>query len=403
MTTANPSIRVTARTTCAICGSAHLRRLHEFPSYPLTGIFVSPEEATPERYPLFDQALLQCEDCGHGQLLNSIDPAYLYRDTYTHRTGGSPIASRGNDYFFNYIRSIVGDRKFEGLVEIGCNDLYLIRKFAGIARQRWGVDPVWDGAPNHERDGAIINGSFLENIVPSRDIPFRPDLVISTSTLEHVENPMLGLRAIYDHAADGCLFFVEVPSFDSLLLTHRLDQVFHQHLNYYSAGSFLNLIRQLGASYIHHSHNYGYWHGNLLIAFRKAAGGTFPVLPPPSLPYIERQFATTHRLLDGCRETLENLHAEGKRLYGFGAAQMLPVFAYLLGTDLRDFECILDDNTDKDGRVYPHLPVRIRHTAGFSGYADGSFLVTALDSYRTIGPRLMSLGARDIIFPFPIQ
>ena len=106
-----PSIPPTSqRGSCTACGAANLAQVIDLPAFPLTGIFVRPEDR--DRYPTFDQGLLHCSACGHAQLREVVDPVYLYQETYTHRSSLSPISTRGNDFFLQFLEGLIGSGWF---------------------------------------------------------------------------------------------------------------------------------------------------------------------------------------------------------------------------------------------------------------------------------------------------
>lgn len=368
----------------------------------LTGIFIPPAIAAD--FPSFDQALMRCEECGHGQLRDTLDPVFLYQDTYTHRSSLSPISTRGNDFFFEFLNDVTTGRRFECVVEVGCNDLYLLRKLDARAKSFYGFDPIWRERDHTEAGRITVSGKYIEEIQPSSDVPEKPDLFISVHTLEHVNDPLASLRPFFDHAREGAMFLLEIPSLDTLIRTARFDQIFHQHLNYFSVGSLQRMVRELGGEYIDHRFNYGYWLGTLMIAFRKPVKGRKPPPPPapataPTRALFESQLRLFRGQMVNLRGTLESLSATGTQLFGYGAAQMVPSFAYHLESDLGILECIFDDNTAKEGLTYPGLDVRITAPPDAERIKEGGVLITALDSARQLTQRLASIPARYIVQP----
>lgn len=390
------------RTACAVCASGDLAQVLDLPQFPLTGIYVA--RPAPDRYPNVDQALLLCGVCGHAQLLNTLDPAYLYVDTYSHRTSISPIARDGNDFFFEFALAVAGGRHFNLILEVGCNDLYLLRKMQALGRRLVGVDPIWkDIDPPTGGPVAVIPG-FVETIDYRAALGDKPDLVISAHTFEHLDEPATELRRLMDAAADGAVFIVEVPAFDGLLARCRFDQVFHQHLHYFSVASFVRLIDECGGEYITHRINHGYWGGTLLAAFRKPPGRRatsqtcqHPVPQPPSCHQVGRQLQRFRHQLDGLTGAIDSLR--DVRWYGYGGAQMVPTLAYHMGSDLAFLACIWDDNPARSGMTYPHLAVSIRLPDPGLTLEDAAVLVTAPDSLRPILCRLIALKARQIVVP----
>lgn len=384
------------RTQCAICGSGDLATVLELPKLPLTGIYVDvpPDD---DRYAPVDQSLLLCRGCGHGQLRNILDPDFLYGDTYQHRTSGSPIATAGNDFFFDFLAGLSSGRRFQRVVDIGCNDLYLLRKLESLGEQLLGVDPIWK---NHEQPSGRIKvaGAFAERVDFSEQLGGPPDLIVSAHTFEHVVDPISLLRHLVNAAAPGALFVVEVPGFDSLLRLARFDQVFHQHLHYYSLASFVRLVREVGACYVAHAFNYGYWGGTMLVAFAKTPMGASDANALPAREEeVVKRLAIFRNQLDIALEHLDR--GSARPIYGLGAAQMLPVLAYHMGSDLGFLECVFDDDARRAGLMYPGLAPAIRQPSSGNCVRDGRVLITALDSARPLIRRAAELGARQIVVP----
>jgi len=395
----------TQRKNCAACGSTVLREVLHLPKFPLTGIFVKPNDMN--AYPVFDQALLLCVECGHGQLLNTVDPKYLYQETYTHRSSASSIATSGNDFFYHFVKGIIGDRRFRCVVELGCNDLYLLNKLALHADFLNGFDPIWKGRPAPVFETIRVEGKYLEEIVPRDDFPEPPDLVVSVHTLEHVNRPLAGLQPVFEASREGALFVVEVPCLDSLVTSSRFDQVFHQHLNYFSLSSLLRMVRELGGIYVSHRFNYGYWFGTLLLAFRKESsesqassnqGSTMMRAATDVLPAFE----LFRSQLQSFAGIVEQLRRRRVRVFGYGAAQMVPVLAYHMESDLGLLESVLDDDRDREGLMYPGLKPLIRLPDEIADLGDSAIAVLALDSARPILKRLFEFGPRYILCPLHV-
>lgn len=388
------------KSTCSVCGENRLAPLLNLPNFPLTGIYLKdPSEG--QKYPGIDQGFVLCRDCGHGQLLYAVDPKYLYLDTYSHRSSLSPIATTGNDFFARFLEEVTKGKTFERIVEVGCNDLYLLRKVEAKANRLLGIDPVWQGK-DHEVSAKIkVRGGFLGEVDIVEELGGKPDLILSAHTFEHIDNPRIHLQNLIDAAQDEALFVLEVPCLDTLLVISRFDQIFHQHIQYFSLASFLRLIQELGGEYLQHTFNYGYWGGTMLFAFKKAHP---KILRHPvdnfSAPTEARVMSSYQRFRDQLAHLMKLVELpELRPLYGFGAAQMVPTLAYHMKSDLSFLRCILDDDPRRCDRTYPHLPVWIRKPVEDLTLEGVTVMITALDSVRPILKRAMSLGARRILTP----
>lgn len=390
-------IRSSSRRLCCVC-RAPVRTVLRLRRLPLTGIFVEAGSRRSERR--YDQALGLCPDCGHAQLVRALDPRRIYDGTYEHRSSSSALARRGNDYLAAFIQRIAAKRRFARALEIGCNDLYLTRKIARRARRVLGVDPIWrlkrpPPAPANVR----VAADYIENVDLDAALGGAPDLVVSAHTFEHLEHPARTLELLVARAAPGAIFVLEVPSFDTLMRDARFDQVFHQHLQYFGLASMLELIRRSGARYLEHTLNPDYWGGTLLIAFTKQGR---PVRAPRARRYtpaqVQRRYAVFRSKMRACKGMVSR--ARNGVVYGYGAAQMVPVLAYHLGSDLSELGAVLDDDPARQGRGWPGLKARIRKPeAQKMRLKEATVLVTAPDSARPIVRRLSELGVRRIVVP----
>ncbi|MEM5787754.1 MAG: methyltransferase domain-containing protein, partial [Syntrophobacteraceae bacterium] len=231
-----------------------------------------------------------------------------------------------------------------------------------------------------------------------------PDLVISQHTMEHLQNPKETLALLFDKVKEGCVFLLEFPCLDPLLQKYRFDQIFHQHLQYFSIGSALKLLDEIGAELIDYTFNFNYW-GALLLAFRKPGrtGKTAVerkqsswITPDEILrryAFFQKQMAMT---LECCLDTRRTMD-----VCGYGAALMLPVLAYHMKTDFEWLACVVDDDPSKQDKGYVNLPVKIQSPHGID-FQNSAILLTALDNRRPILRKLAAIGPKMILNPLCI-
>ncbi len=118
------------------------------------------------------------------------------------------------------------------------------------------------------------------------------------------------------------------------------------------------------------------------------------------VPTIHERYAIFRRQLSTTNEVLKSF--EGTTIYGYGAAQMLPVLAYHLDNDLSLLTAVLDDDPAKDGLYYWNLPLVVRYAATVEDLEDASVFITAVDNVKPILSKLLVRRPRHIIYPFHI-
>jgi SAM-dependent methyltransferase len=297
---------------------------------------------------------------------------------------------------------IAPGKHFNCILDLGCNDLYLLKQLQGRANARVGIDPLWIGKEDQRDDKSItVLGAAIEDVDLDSTLKSAPDLIVCRHTLEHIYDPRLVLQKLLNAAAKDALFLFEVPGFDALVRRLRFDQVFHQHLQYFALASFQRLLEELGGVYLAHWENYHDW-GALVVAFTTRSNGRAQrngkVSPTFNLTTIRERYALFCRQLSATNDVLKSL--EGTTIYGYGAAQMLPVLVYHLGNDLSVLTAVLDDDPAKNGLYYWNLPLVIRHTADISDLETASVFITAVDNVKPILSKLLVRRPRHIIYPF---
>ena len=392
------SREIIEKTVCSVCSSSRIEEVINLPAFPLTGIFVE-EDMTNEVPKGYDQELVVCADCGHVQLRWVLPPSEVYNINYTHRSSASHLAPMASSFLVRYIDSLVQDRTFECILEIGCNDLFLLNKMSPRSRQLVGIDPIWKDRASGVDPKVKVIGDFVEEVDLESQIGTKPDLIISTHNLEHINKPVEQLHRLMDAATEDALFVIEVPDIDLMIDNLRFDQVFHYHIHYFGLAVLLKLIKRIGGEYVGHTFNFRNWGGSLIIAFRKSRDKSVASTPVPRV-ISKELIAERHRIfrqrMDGFMRLVEGLQCD---IWGYGAGQMVPAVAYNLRSDLSFLKGIFDDDPARNGLTYPHLPVRIFRPNESLDLKDAVVVITALDGVRAIISRLHRFNPRFILVP----
>jgi hypothetical protein len=383
-------------TECGISGAKDFHSLWKLLGLPLTERF-GPYD--PNQKLAFDQELLISLPTGHVQLRNQVDPKILYNSSgYSFRTGGSDKSRSDVNFFHAYLQQFTAGRSFKSAVDVGGNDLFVIRGLTGMAEHCAVVDPICASIDGQTIDGIKVFGRFVEEVDFSSDIP-PPDLVVCRHTLEHITNPRRVIDQWFRQCTEDCLYVVEIPCFENLVESLRFDAVFHQHVHYFDLCSLQRLIWECGGEYLGHTFNHqGSCGGALLIAFRRAK--TKQVKPEIELASriagFERRIALYKTQMAMMKEELDVLPGP---VYGYGASLMLATLGYHLQTDFSQLTCVLDDDVARDGATYENIPVTVRHTAKVAPAPNSSYLITSLENIRPIYRRILELTPRRILVP----
>ncbi len=384
-------------TNCSVCGRSLGKPLIELPHFPITDIYV--EQQVMEKVGYVDQNFHICLVCGHGQLSTMVDLDVLYGHTYSFRTSKSLWGStKANDLFLDFVNRTTGKCQFKTILEIGCNDLYLLNYLKDRSGKLIGIDPVLKGAEEELCDDKItVIGDYVENV----DLPQLEDaLILSSHLFEHLRTPGLMMETLLKKATESTIFIFQFPGLDTLVQEWRFDQIYSHHLQYFSLQSFVYLLNELGCELIDAEVNRLYW-GSLLVAFRKSPGSNKNVDTKKINPEkVIKNYQLFKSRMDNTGRYIDSL--AGEKLMGYGAGLQLPVLSYHLGNDLSCLECVIDDDENKNGKYYLNLPVPIRNSQGINSLEDTSVIITAMNFTRGILHKLIPLNPKRVIIPLNI-
>jgi len=374
--------------------NSELEIVWELPNLPLTGIYFT-DHSDPNFEYFHSQNLLYCNKCSHLQLSKIVDPNLLYLETYTHRTSTSPISKSGNEFLLKTILD-KGFKNKKQILEIGCNDIYLLKNLRGISEHRAGVDPIFDNHKTEVEPGIFVHGGFAESIDYGNLIEKPVDLVISAHTFEHIIDPVKSLLNLKPYISDKLDFIIEVPSSVRMLEQLRLDQVFSQHINYYSPKSLTMLMQNIGLQFVSIIHNYSYWGGTQILHFSNYQNSSELVREDISKEIFN---SAKHHFLNEIENIKFKINNAPGRIFAYGAAQMLPILQYHLGDTFELISEIFDDNPERIGKNFPFDLRNIRELDGFKFFPSDTFLITALDSAKPLIKRLIEKNINLIILP----
>lgn len=383
--------------TCNVCQSDRVEPLWKLPSFPLTGIYqdeYNPASIINE----YDQELQFCNDCTHAQLGNQIDPIFLYRDTYTHRTSESPISTSGNRFLLNYIKSTTHNIFFSQILEIGCNDLLLLESLTDRSKSLAGIDPIWPDGISVSDSGIRLWGGLAETSNYSELLTSKIDLIISAHTFEHITNPRQVFESLKEELSENCLLIIEVPSAERMLEQGRLDQIFNQHVNYYSIASLKKLVEPFGFRLRDITYNFSYWGGTQLLTFA-LSDEEFSIDSKRIInkEVYQQAIVNFKSSIENTSRQIENSH---RPVYLYGAAQMLPSLMYHFSDSAKkNVTAIIDDNPSRQGRYFPNLEIKILPSQAIQDFSDSTIVISALDSARPILGQILKLNPRTIIIP----
>jgi len=356
-------------TACVVCGADTVRMFLDLGQTALANKFLRREELTVDE-PRFPLRVGFCESCEHVQLTEIVPPSAMFED-YLYVSAASDTLRQ---HLFGLSEAIVARYPVSAdglIIDIGCNDGTLLQGFARFGARTLGVDPARNLAALTAEQGmdrlvAFFTAATARQIVETRG---RASIVTATNTFPHIPDLYDFARGITEVLAPGGVFVIEAHYLLDMLEQAAFDTIYHEHVSYWALGPMLRLLDEHNLEVVH-VERLPIHHGQLRVFVQRKAEGEVQPSVAATLDG-ERQagigrfetflrFAeTAQRIKTDLRQTLDQIHASGKRVAGYGAPAKGNTLLEFLGLGPESVTYIADRSPLKQGRFTPgsHIPV----------------------------------------------
>lgn len=369
---------------CLICGNP-IEPFISFGRMPIANGFLLPEEFEQEFF--FELKAGFCPKCTMVQLTELVDEKKLFHEAYPFFSSTSKRMGTHFEQYANWVRGRYLSDPDPFVVEIGSNDGIMLQHFATAAVRHLGIEPSENVAAVAKGRGMNVISSFFDANVARQIVAQygQADAFLGANVMCHI--PYLhsvadGIRLLLK--AHGVLIF-EDPYVGDIVERTSYDQIYDEHVYYFSASSVTNVFGQHGFELIDVLPQDV--HGGSM-RYVLAPKGSRPVSQAvDTLRRRERELGlhevktygtfrkNVERSRDKLCELLREIKRTGKRVVGYAAtSKSTTVINYCgLTSDLVEF--ISDTTPMKQGKFTPgmHIPVR-SHDEFMARYPDYALL-----------------------------
>ena len=361
---------VKRRGTCRMCGSHDLQLILKMAPTPPGDHYVTADRLS-QAQPTYPMDLMMCGSCALVQLPDVIDPELLYRD-YIYNTSISVGLVQHFDRYAAAVVDRLAPKPDSLVVDIGSNDGTLLKGFKKRGMRVLGVDPAREAGRQANAAGLeTLSTFFTQDLAATLRKERGPASVVTANNVfanvDDLDDLMRGVCALL--APDGTFVF-ETGYFPDLARNLVIDNIYHEHLSYYSVLPLARFFPRFGmklAAVEHEPTKGGSIRG--FVRFENAAG-SLNGGRMNSLMEEERTdgFAEPSRLAwfakrseDLRRDVVAHVSAcrkQERTVAGYGAS--VGVTSLLYYFDLGDALAFLaDDNPARHGLFSPgqHIPV----------------------------------------------
>lgn len=354
--------------TCRVCDSKNLEMVVDLGSQPWCNNFLKKEEVGKE--PFYPLKLVYCKDCQTSQLDFTVKKEIMFGD-HTYLSGVTKSLSEHFKNTANEVDSLFfKGKKNKSILDIGSNDGTQLKHFQALGYEVLGIESSKITSKIANEAGVpTLNAFFNEETMNSIGRQF--DLFNAAGVFFHLEELHSVCRAIKKGMKDDGIFVVQFLYMKSIMENLAFDQIYHEHLLYYTLETIEKLLNRHGLSMF--DAYLAPIHGGSIIGYITHQGKK---IPSERLTQMRKEELESRcnsieayrefdlRIKQMKKENVEYLNrakAAGKRVYGFGAPvkgnTMLNYFG--VGPDL--IECLVEKNDLRRGLYSPgmHIPLLI--------------------------------------------
>lgn len=376
------TVNLTKLVNCRACGSQKLNKVIDFKATGIADDYFK-KSGNECSYPL---TCLLCNECNLLQLEYIVDASAIY-DDYIYVSSSSPGLDR---HFKEYAQvsakqlSLSNESK---ALDIGCNDGMLLKHYQSLGFYVVGVEPSKPIAQSLNDYGIKTYNSYLNDEVVERIVSENGlfNLVTSNNVFANVNNINEFAKSAISLLDNNGVWIIETGYHLSLIENFVFDNIYHEHLSYFSVSAFKKFFSAHGLELFH-------------VEKIESKGGSIRVyaglksharkIEPSVNKYIQHEkdfglfelttYETYTKRINNLRkqvnQELSLLEQQGKKIIGFGASATVTTVISVLG--LADFfDCLIDDNLIKQGTYSPEYRIPVLSSDVLNDYPQSCVVI----------------------------
>ena len=362
-----------ARDSCRLCLSKEIEMAVNMGKSPISEKYVKKENLE-NIIPKVSLNLYFCKNCSHVQLIDVVNPDFLWAD-FTFKTARD---IKLINHFKDYVERVINVQQINDkdlILDIGSNDGTLLQCFKDKGFQNiLGVDPASQIVDQANLSGIkTIKGYFnLELANKISNTNGKAKVITANNVFAHMDDLRGMLEAIKFMMNEESIFVFEVSYLLDVVKKMLIGTIFHEHLSYHSIISLKQFLNSFNLDIIKVER--GPEQGGSIICYAKIKkqsnrihNSVFELIElekKEKLDKIETIQKMNDQLTDLKNELnkiIKKIKHENKTISGFGAARSGTTFLSYFGIG-NHIDYLYDDNKEKHFKFSPGDQIEVLPT-----------------------------------------
>ncbi len=353
---------------CRVCDSTDFSLAVDLGNHPWGNHFLQLHEIGTE--PFYPLRVIYCNRCKSAQLDYTVKKEVMFSE-HTYLSGVTrTLAAHFEKIATQVDRRFFRQQKSKFVLDIGSNDGTQLRAYQKLGYQVLGVESAKRISEIAQINGVPTIHDFF-NLQTADRIGKTYDVINASGVFFHLEEIHSVTDAICKYLKEDGVFVVQFLYMKTIMENIAFDQIYHEHLLYYTLETVDVLLRQHGLSLF--DAEFSPIHGGSMIGYVSHQGVRNPTERLRQLQKEEQvsgcndlaayeQFARNVLILK--RHNLQFFEQrKGKKIYGMGAPVKGNTLLNYFGIGRNYLECLVEKNELRRGLFSPgmHLPIRIEN------------------------------------------
>jgi nucleoside-diphosphate-sugar epimerase/SAM-dependent methyltransferase/quercetin dioxygenase-like cupin family protein len=350
------------KTECRSCTNIHMEKVISLGKSPMANNLLDSKDELFEEFPL---QMDYCPKCHNAQLSYVVSPNKMF-DNYLYVSSTSPsFRKHFEDAAIKYIDKFnLNENSL--VLDIGSNDGISLKPFKERGVKVIGVEPAKNVAKIANDNGInTINEYFTDRTFGDTNFV---DVVTASNVFAHADDLKDITNNVFKILKDDGTFIVEVQYLLDTIKDLTFDNIYHEHVNYWSVTSINNFFNGLGLCVVEveHINTHG---GSIRVYVKRNGeiGSSINEFINDEKDFGLCDFQTYRdfaiRIEDSKNNVIKNikkLKDGGFTLVGYGSPAKATTALNYYGITNKDFDFIVEDNELKHGKIIPRTNIPIK-------------------------------------------